>query len=216
LTNDIKLPECFGYIIFPREYSTILKAFFFMDILDLPWKKSDTGKRLYVGQRQLDVGQWKRINRGIVMTVEIQQEQIDIVKGFNRFFIRQMEVLRQGLLPGPYSFTEARILLELAGRNNLTAYDLGRELGLDPGYLNRILNRFEQKDLIEKNHSREDGGQPLIILTIKGEKIVTFLDSLSSHGISEMPGVLKKKAFNLLKKIAIIVLGMTLWVRPGI
>ncbi|NIW96538.1 MAG: MarR family transcriptional regulator, partial [Phycisphaerae bacterium] len=68
-------------------------------------------------------------------------EQISAVRRFNRFFTRQIGVLREGLLHSPYSLTEARIIFELANRSNLTASDLGKELGLDAGYLSRVLNK---------------------------------------------------------------------------
>ena len=85
------------------------------------------------------------------MTNLILQEHINAIRRFNRFFTRQIGVLREGLLHSPYSLTEARIIFELANRSNLTASDLSDELGLDAGYLSRILNKLEQQNLIKKH-----------------------------------------------------------------
>ncbi len=69
------------------------------------------------------------------------EARIDAVRRFNRFFTRRIGVLREGLLHTPYSLTEARILFEISHRAEVAASDLSRELGLDPGYLIRIMTR---------------------------------------------------------------------------
>jgi DNA-binding MarR family transcriptional regulator/N-acetylglutamate synthase-like GNAT family acetyltransferase len=116
----------------------------------------------------------------------ILQEQTSAVRQFNRFFTRQIGVLREGLLHSPYSLTEARIIFELAHHNDLTASDLGNELGLDAGYLSRILTKFEQQNLIKKTRSDGDGRQRLINLTSAGQKAFSLLDNRSSEEVSEM------------------------------
>ena len=78
----------------------------------------------------------------------------DAIRRFNRFFTRRIGVLREGLLHTPYSLTEARILFEIANHDDLSASDLSRELGLDPGYLSRILAGLERRDLIERTPLR--------------------------------------------------------------
>ena len=120
------------------------------------------------------------------MTNSILQEHISAVRYFNRFFTRQIGVLRGGLLHSPYSLSEARIVFELANRSNLTASDLCNELGLDAGYLSRILNKLEQQNLIEKTRSDNDGRQRLISLTAEGQNAFALLDSRSNDEISEM------------------------------
>src|SRR5262245_13001726 len=87
---------------------------------------------------------------------ETLDEKIAAVRRFNRFFTREIGVLREGLLHSPYSLTESRVLFELANSDNLTASALCRELGLDPGYLSRILARLEQQGLIDKIRSEND------------------------------------------------------------
>jgi DNA-binding MarR family transcriptional regulator/predicted GNAT family N-acyltransferase len=120
------------------------------------------------------------------MADSILQEHISAVRYFNRFFTRQIGVLREGLLHSPYSLSEARIIFELAHRSSLTASDLCNELGLDAGYLSRILNRLEQQNLIEKTRSDNDGRQRLLSLTAEGQNAFALLDSRSNDEISEM------------------------------
>jgi DNA-binding MarR family transcriptional regulator/N-acetylglutamate synthase-like GNAT family acetyltransferase len=120
------------------------------------------------------------------------ETRIDAVRGFNRFFTRRIGVLREGLLHSPYSLTEARILFEIAHRDDLTASDVSRELGLDPGYLSRILARFERQGLIGKARSETDGRQRLLSLTSEGKDAFSLLDNRSREEVSEMLGELSE------------------------
>lgn len=120
------------------------------------------------------------------MLTKTSEERIGAVRHFNRFFTRQIGVLREGLLHSPYSLTEARILFELAHREGLIASDLCRELGLDAGYLSHILVGLEQQGLIEKVRSESDGRQRLLRLTSEGEKAAALLDQRSRDEVAEM------------------------------
>src|ERR671939_2110737 len=113
------------------------------------------------------------------MPKEDPRTRIDAIRRFNRFFTRRIGVLREGLLHSPYSLTEARILFELAHHDDLTASDLCRQLGLDAGYLSRILARFEQNGLVEKARSENDGRQQLLRLTAQGREAFALLDQRS-------------------------------------
>ena len=114
------------------------------------------------------------------------EESIRAVRHFNRFFTRRIGVLHEGLLHSPYSLTEARIIYEIAHRGSLTASGLGADLGLDAGYLSRILNKLERQNLIERTRSENDGRQRLIGLTTAGQKAFSWLDSRSSDEVSGM------------------------------
>lgn len=120
------------------------------------------------------------------MQADTLEDRIGAVRHFNRFFTRRIGVLREGLLHSPYSLTETRILFEIAHRDNPTASDLGRELGLDAGYLSRTLTRFEQQGLIEKVRAEHDGRQRLLRLTPEGENAFSLLDRRSRDEVAEM------------------------------
>jgi DNA-binding MarR family transcriptional regulator/predicted GNAT family acetyltransferase len=126
------------------------------------------------------------------MADELSQEQIRAVRRFNRLFTRQIGVLREGLLHSPYSLVEARIIFELAHRNDLTASDLGKGLGLDAGYLSRVLTKLESANLVEKTRSNSDGRQRLISLTPDGQKAFSLLDQRSNEEVSELLSELKE------------------------
>ena len=94
--------------------------------------------------------------------------RVEAVRRFNRFYTRQIGVLQEHLLASPFSLTAARTLYELAHVEETTATHLGEELGLDPGYLSRILRSFRKRGLIEKRPSHADGRQTLLRLTARG------------------------------------------------
>jgi len=117
---------------------------------------------------------------------ETSEEKIGAVRQFNRFFTRQIGVLREGLLHSPYPLTDARILFELGQGGQVTATRLGRELGLDAGYMSRILTRLEQQGLLEKVRSENDGRQRFLSLTAAGRDAFALLDQRSRDEVAEM------------------------------
>src|SRR5512143_1879267 len=78
------------------------------------------------------------------------QQRVDAVRSFNRFYTKQIGVLREGLLGSPYSLTEVRVLYELAERRQPAAAEVGRELGLDAGYGRRMLRSLGRRGLVAK------------------------------------------------------------------
>ena len=92
-------------------------------------------------------------------------QRIADVRRFNRFYTRQIGVLHEKLLRSPFSLAEARVIYELAHREKTTATELGKELGLDAGYLSRIVRDFKKRGLIDKQPSETDGRQSRLWLT---------------------------------------------------
>ncbi|HEV3477149.1 MAG TPA: bifunctional helix-turn-helix transcriptional regulator/GNAT family N-acetyltransferase [Rubrobacteraceae bacterium] len=114
------------------------------------------------------------------------ETKIEAVRRFNRFFTRRIGVLREGLLHTPYSLTEARILFEIARGEEVSASGLSRELGLDPGYLSRILARLERGGLVDRVRSETDGRRRILSLTSEGEEAFSMLDERSREEVVEM------------------------------
>ena len=113
-------------------------------------------------------------------------QKIDAVRGFNRFYTRQIGVLREGLLQSPFSLTEARVLYEIAHRPQPTATELCQELGLDAGYLSRILSKFEKSGLVSRSASRSDGRRILLKLSAKGRRTFATLDIRQRGEVASM------------------------------
>jgi len=111
---------------------------------------------------------------------------IDAVRGFNRFYTRQIGVLHEGLLQSPFSLTEARVLYEIANHPQPTATELCQELGLDPGYLSRILGKLGKRGLVSRSASPSDGRQLLLELNARGRKTFATLDARQRAEIRAM------------------------------
>src|SRR3981081_2789042 len=117
---------------------------------------------------------------------------IALARQFNRFYTRRIGVLDEGLYHTPFSLAESRVLYELAHRPSLTATALGKDLGLDPGYLSRILHRFEKRRLTARPPSEADGRQSLLRLTPGGHAAFAPLDAHSCQETGAMLSRLSK------------------------
>jgi DNA-binding MarR family transcriptional regulator/GNAT superfamily N-acetyltransferase len=105
--------------------------------------------------------------------------RIETVRGFNRFYTRRIGVLQEGLLATPWSLTQSRLLWELAHREAVTGSELARELGLDPGYLSRLLRGFKDKGLIAAARDPDDARHLRLRITAKGRRAFAPLDTRS-------------------------------------
>src|SRR5215213_9289016 len=113
-------------------------------------------------------------------------DRVDAVRAFNRFYTRRIGVLEEGYLEGPFSLVQARVLYERAHRPRPTAPEIASALGLDTGYLSRILRGFERSGLVIKSPSASDGRQKLLSLTTRGREAFALLDSRSRAGTEAM------------------------------
>jgi DNA-binding MarR family transcriptional regulator/N-acetylglutamate synthase-like GNAT family acetyltransferase len=108
------------------------------------------------------------------------------VRSFNRFYTRRIGVLEEGLLHSPFSLTEVRVMYELAHRERPAAAALAEELRLDPGYLSRILRRFQKLGILRRDRSGEDGRQRLLSLTAKGRQTFDELESRQNDEVAAL------------------------------
>ena len=120
-------------------------------------------------------------------------QRIEAIRQFNRFYTQKIGVLQEGLLDSPFSLTEVRVLYELSHSERGVASELSKDLGLDPGYLSRILSSFKAKGLIDATPSKQDGRQSILQLTEQGktafaplnararDEIGILLDSLTDN-----------------------------------
>lgn len=116
----------------------------------------------------------------------VSPASIDAVRRFTRFYTRRLGVLKERLLDSAFALTEARLLWELAHRDDLTASLLARELELDLGYVSRILGSFAKRGLIEKRRALDDGRKALIRLTEHGRGAFAPLDAASREEVTAL------------------------------
>lgn len=101
------------------------------------------------------------------MPAPVARSQVKAVRAFNRFYTQRIGVLKR-YLDTDFTLTEVRVLYELAHRPPLTARELVRDLELDPGYLSRILRRFEDQGWVARETAPHDARQHLLRLTEAG------------------------------------------------
>ena len=118
----------------------------------------------------------------------VSNGHVAAVRAFNRFYTRKLGVLDQHLLKSPFSLSEARVLYELAHGEDVSAKKIGSELGLDPGYLSRIMQNFDDSGLISRKPLAADRRQYRLSLTAKGRQAFARLDRSSHDEVAAMLG----------------------------
>jgi DNA-binding MarR family transcriptional regulator/GNAT superfamily N-acetyltransferase len=120
------------------------------------------------------------------MSARPHKKDAAAVRGFNRFYTRQIGVLRKTFLGSPYSLGEARVLYEIASRRAPTASDIARALELDAGYLSRLLRKFERRGLIRRKASARDARQTHLSLSPRGRRAYAPLERRSQRDAAAM------------------------------
>lgn len=114
------------------------------------------------------------------------QELIDKIRSFNRFYTNIIGLLDQHYLESPFSLTEGRVLYEICNTENCSAKKIREQIVIDEGYLSRILDNFVKQGLIKKNRSSNDGRLWVIVPTEKGRKEFARLNDNSNRLIAQM------------------------------
>jgi DNA-binding MarR family transcriptional regulator/GNAT superfamily N-acetyltransferase len=110
----------------------------------------------------------------------LSSDHVAGMRQFNRFYTRQIGLLRQGLLETPYSLSEARVLYEIA-QGETTAAALAQGLGLDPAFLSRLLRRLVSRGLVARTPSATDRREAILALTEAGRAEFLMLDRRSQQ-----------------------------------
>jgi DNA-binding MarR family transcriptional regulator/GNAT superfamily N-acetyltransferase len=118
--------------------------------------------------------------------VVVDTDRIAAVRAFTRSYTAAIGVLDEHLLRSPFTLTEARVVFELAQHEVTETADLRRSLGLDAGYLSRILSRFEVMGLVTRDRSGADARRQRIRLTDPGRDAFALLDARSSEQVAAM------------------------------
>jgi DNA-binding MarR family transcriptional regulator len=114
------------------------------------------------------------------------QETINKIRSFNRFYTNIIGLLDQHFLDSPFSLTEGRVLYEICNTEDCSAKTIRENIVIDEGYLSRILDQFVQRELIKKTRSRKDGRLWMIVPTEKGREEFARLNDNSNHLIAQM------------------------------
>jgi DNA-binding MarR family transcriptional regulator/GNAT superfamily N-acetyltransferase len=124
---------------------------------------------------------------------EALDDRVGEVRAFSRFFTTVIGLLDEGLLKSPYSLTEARVIFELAQADAVEVVELRRTLGLDAGYLSRMLARFESDGLVRRERSGTDARRQVIQLTAAGRDVFAMLDSRSAVQVGRLLAALPSR-----------------------
>jgi len=120
------------------------------------------------------------------MSQNNSDDEVAAIRAFNRFYTRKLGVLDQQISKTPFSLSEARVLYELAYREDLSAKEIGAELGLDAGYLSRIVQNFDENGLITRKPVLADRRQFRLALTAKGRQAFAKLERNTQDDIGAM------------------------------
>ena len=114
------------------------------------------------------------------------EELIDKIRGFNRFYTNVLGLLDQQFLDSPFSLTEGRVLYEICNTEECSAKKIREKILIDEGYLSRILDSFSKRGFIKKTPSQIDGRLRIIVPTEKGQMEFATLNQNSNHLISQL------------------------------
>ena len=121
------------------------------------------------------------------------QDLIDRIRSFNRFYTNIIGLLDQHFLDSPFSLIEGRVLYEICNTEECSAKKIRENIVIDEGYLSRILDSFSKRGLIRKTRSATDGRLRIIVPTQKGKTEFANLNANSNHLISQLIEKLSKE-----------------------
>jgi DNA-binding MarR family transcriptional regulator/GNAT superfamily N-acetyltransferase len=120
--------------------------------------------------------------------MQAANDHIGAVRRFNRFYTRQIGLLGKGYLNSPFTLAEVRVLYELAHRESPAAAEVAKALGLDAGYLSRMLLSFRRRGYLARKASEKDARRSHLSLTRKGRAAFAGLEAKSEAEVAAMIG----------------------------
>lgn len=128
----------------------------------------------------------------------METNDVHKIRSFNRFYTKVIGVLNRNLLNSPYTLPEVRVMYEIHHSKKITPKEISELIGIDKGYLSRMLHRFYKKGLITRTSSKEDGRVQIVSLTPKGKKEYLQVDQATMNQISELLSKLTKQEIYVL------------------
>jgi DNA-binding MarR family transcriptional regulator/N-acetylglutamate synthase-like GNAT family acetyltransferase len=120
------------------------------------------------------------------MTTASLDQAVASVRRFSRFYTRRMGVLQEALLGSAFTLPEARIIYEIAVRERTTASDLVADLGLDAGYVSRLIKSLEERGFIARRPLETDARQYLLDLTPLGRRAFGEINQRSDQEVQKL------------------------------
>ena len=114
------------------------------------------------------------------------EQQVDAVRSFNRFYTTVIGLLGEGVVGTDLTLSEARVLFDVAQRDQADASALRETLALDAGYLSRLIRRLEERDLLTRSRSEADARRQVLSLTAEGRREFELLDRRSADGVRDL------------------------------
>lgn len=97
------------------------------------------------------------------LAIGSMSDAVTALRAFNRFHTRFVGALDAHYMRSDLSLAEARLLYEIAHREALTASELQAELGLDAGYVSRLLRRLQARGWISRGRGKDARRRPIAI-----------------------------------------------------
>ena len=135
----------------------------------------------------------------------MKRQHINELRAFNRFYTNVIGLLDRHILNSQYSLIEARILFEIYHRDDVTSSEIIALLGIDKGYLSRILKKFEKNKLINKVDSKTDKRVATLQISAKGKEEFKILNKASDKQAEAIfKNLSEAECDELIQKIAAI------------
>ncbi|WP_311031961.1 bifunctional helix-turn-helix transcriptional regulator/GNAT family N-acetyltransferase [Mesorhizobium koreense] len=110
----------------------------------------------------------------------MDRNQVEQVRRFNRLVTRRIGALSDDYLSRGRPLGEARLIFEVGAAGGTDLGRLRSMLGLDSGYMSRLLRSLEAQEMVEVRRKVGDGRAREVIPTAKGRKEFAAYDSRSA------------------------------------